>query len=196
MARAKKKQAFQYPLAKTTKGDRRGRHNRDSVKDLEIEDMRPILVKRCERLGWRPTQENIRKARSEHLECEAGIAIELVGFDVKRWGMVKDIRETYYRWYRSIGANPFARNSAIEILPDWAWQDADDQPRAALTPEQQDAKDEAAGRNMGRYDRLINENCGILACHVKDVIVYDKEAKAGFIKNLDIVINVLQNRKK
>ena len=182
------------------KGGQRG--NTNSRKDTHGSDdmaiMDTVLRARCRQMGWRPTEANLRTAKSTCLETAAGRAIlgdaVMNGVEVNqdRLAACDNIRYTFHTYWRLIGKKHTANNAAIQLMPDDVFTDPDAKPREELTEEQQADRFKAVGNRKQKLITWISLGAGIHAEQFTNVITLDHEAKAGFIPMLDRVMGEMK----
>ena len=142
---------------------------------------REKLRQRCKMMGWRPTDENLIKAKADHLECLAGIALEKAGFNRDLWETMKEIRGVYMRSFAMMGVCPHAQNGHPQIIPSKADIQGHEPVNPLLDPIQREARDIASKESMRRIDAQLLEYIPNDMLHVKDVLIYGYEPSARFV---------------
>ena len=193
--------ALKSPPPVNGKGGQRGNTNsrKDSHGSADMKTMDMVLRARCKRMGWRPTDANLRTAKAPHLGSECGIAIHLeeirteTAFNQDRWAACEDIRKTFHGYWSLIGKSPFPQNAAIQILSDEVFSDPDARAKEDLTDEQKASRFTAIANRKQRLITWIATGAGVHASQFTDVITLDRAAKAGFIGHLDQVMKAMDN---
>jgi hypothetical protein len=180
-----------FALKKAKLATRRGRVARELPSDLV--EKRGVLVNRCKRLGWNHKDVAcLLKANKEHLESEAGIAIELAGFDIDRWNFVKEAQIIYHRYHKANGVRMHPKCATIEMEPEYHVGGPDDGPTESLTPEQRTAMDVMAVSNWMRLDGQLTMYCQAYRSEFKQCVDLLQVAGPNFIKAIDMVLRGLQ----
>ncbi len=181
----------EFALKKPKPAKRRGRVAR--VLPSELVEKQGTLKARCKRLGLNPNKvDDLIKANREHLECEAGIAIELAGFNLDRWNFVKDAQIIYNRYHNSNGVWPHARGATIEMKPEYQVGGPDDVSTTPITEEQRAAMDVMSVANYMRLEGQLMSYCKPFLSEFKQCVDNDYPAGPNFITALDMVLKGLQ----
>lgn len=188
------------------KARKRRRLNDAPSKQIEQDNMRPMLVARCREMGWEPTVGNLARVQHPIFESEAGrLIVRAHPGDSQRardriselFQALTHIRRVRARYLRAKCApKPDPQNAAISMVPN-RFEVTEDlaQSPDPLPDEEEYARACAAHANLQRWLQAMGhaEKAEVIAVAVNSQKC--KDAKA-YIRGLEIIAERLTGRRE
>lgn len=173
-----------------------GRPKRKQERPEELLNMEPTLRARCAKLGWEPTEANLRTARREDFGMEYALTLFPVSDEDQyreRFATCELVNRAYNANWRRLGKDPHPKTASLQYMQEEQWADPEATPKVELTEEEQEKRSRWTRERQGIVDKAVKDALGPDFVEFLKCVTLNQPAPLHFVEMVDKVAKKIQD---